>query len=60
MYRYADHLEGVDWEALKGNLITNDQKTAAKPRNSFLNSQCVVMVWLDDPVDLYRRRSSRV
>ena len=35
MYRYADHLEGVDWEALKGNLITDDQKTATQPRNSF-------------------------
>ena len=58
MYQYAVHLDGVDWEALKANLITDDQKnrcTAVQPRNSFLKSQCVVMVWVDDPVDFYRR-----
>lgn len=52
MYRYANNLEDVDWEDLKTRLIADDfhnGRTTAQLRDSFRNSQHVVMVWTDQP-----------
>ena len=46
MIRYQNHLEGIDWEALRGDLIADDfhnGRTTAQLRLSFENSQHVAM-----------------
>jgi predicted GNAT family acetyltransferase len=51
--RLADHVDGVDWAAVKRDLVADEFDNGRTPeelRRSFANSHSVVVAWLGDRV----------